>query len=281
MTDVLAQAVLIVGAGTMGRQIAATFAKNGAADLHVYEPNESQRESARAWIDEFVGAEYAATVRLTGELEPAEAAIVIEAVPEKTDLKREVLTQLLGAMPDATILTNSSSMPVDRLFESDEEDPAFARLANLHFYVRPWERRVVELMTSGSTDTARLDQVQSYMEAAGFRVFRLRKPSFGLLYNRIWAAVKREALAIVDEGIASPNEIDEICRALDPQPARGPFERMDTVGLDTIQLIETSYASERGTTVSQTLNDLVAARQLGRKTGLGFYSYQHDAEEGK
>ncbi|MCS3844035.1 3-hydroxyacyl-CoA dehydrogenase family protein [Microbacterium sp. AK031] len=273
--------VLVAGAGTIGRQIAAALALRGATDVRIVDPDPDQRQSAREWIDAFLAGEGRSEcstkiVLRAAHLAPDDAVeLAIEAVPEQLELKRAVIAELLRAAPRATVASNSSSMPVSRFVAEaeGEHQTSLARLINLHFYVRPWERRVVELMPSGASDGARVEAVDRFMQQLGFRVFVLRRQSFGLLYNRIWASVKREALAIVDEGIATPAEVDEICRALDPQPPQGPFERMDAVGLDTVQLIERAYAAERGTGVSTTLERLVAQGRVGRKSGGGFFEY--------
>lgn len=275
MTEHDISRVLVVGGGTMGRQIAATLALAGTAHVAVFDQSSLQRDDASAWLDEFIDDE---EVRGRIQVVPAldghsDVHLVIEAISEDEAAKRAVLTALLELAPRATIASNSSSLPVARL----AADPA--RLVNLHFYVRPWERKVVELMTSGTTAPERLLALRSFMEALGFRVFTLAQPSFGLLYNRIWAAVKRESLAIVDEGIATAEEVDEIYRALEPRPTRGPFERMDAVGLDTILLIERAYAAERGTPISPALEALVDAGSLGAKTGRGFYDHRHASPE--
>ncbi len=271
--------VLVAGAGTMGRQIAATFVRNGAGEVRVIEPDDERAADARAWIDGFLGDDaLASRVRIVpeaGEPDPG-VDLALEAVPEVLDIKREVISSLLRAAPSATVASNSSSMPVARFGDAQ----ALHRLVNLHFYVRPWERRVVELMTSGETEAGRMDGLRLLMTSLGFEVFLLSKPSFGLLYNRIWAAIKREVLAIVDEGVADAATVDAICRALDPNPPRGPFERMDTVGLDTIRLIEQAYADERGWPRSRALGDLVDAGHLGRKTGQGFFTYEQDSQGG-
>jgi 3-hydroxybutyryl-CoA dehydrogenase len=260
----------------MGRQISAVFAASGAR-VSLVERDDAHRRAAREWIDGFL-SEPAARDRVTlvaSLPERSDSRLVIEAITEEESVKRAMLAALQVIAPDAVVASNSSSMPVARFVD---DVPAPERLVNLHFYVRPWERRVVELMTSGRTTPEHLADVRSVMEALDFRVFELRKPGFGLLYNRIWAAVKREALAIVDEGLADPAEIDAIYRALEPQPSRGPFERMDAVGLDTVQLIESSYAREHGTTTSAVLDDLVRADRLGVKTGQGFYTYDTTTE---
>jgi 3-hydroxybutyryl-CoA dehydrogenase len=146
-------------------------------------------------------------------------------------------------------------------------------MLNVHFYVRPWERRVVEIMTSGSTSDEVLGATASLLRRCELQVFTLRTVSIGLLYNRIWAAIKREALAIVDEGVATPAEVDDIVRQLDPAPARGPFERMDDVGLDTVRDIEGVYSARFGWARSALLRKLVESGRTGRKSGAGFFRY--------
>lgn len=268
MTDIASSTALIIGAGTMGRQIAAALLGAGIGSIDLVDASPDARACASEWLSIFRPKLPTDRVTVRDSWDDSRRPdIIIEAVPEDENLKRAVLAALAADFRDAALASNSSAIPTSR-FVDDVDDPS--RLMNLHFYVRPWERRVVELMSSGATSDTHLGSVRSFMEACRFRVFLLRRPSFGLLYNRIWAAVKREALAIIDEGVATPEEVDAIYRALEPSPPRGPFERMDAVGLDTVELIERLYIAERGGTLSPTLSGLVARGRLGEKTGAGF-----------
>ena len=105
--------------------------------------------------------------------------------------------------------------------------------------------------------------------------FEARRESTGFIFNRIWAAIKREALAVVAEGVARPEDVDGMFkvnwRALD-----GPFQLMDQVGLDVALDIENHYAEEfphLPKNVRDLLQDYVDAGKLGVKTGEGFYTY--------
>jgi 3-hydroxyacyl-CoA dehydrogenase len=125
----------------------------------------------------------------------------------------------------------------------------------------------------------------------GFNPFHVKKNSSGYIYNRyivsqlqhvimtefdsIWAAIKREALYVAAEGVATPEEIDDIYKDVLKTP-KGPFEQMDTVGLDVVKDIEENYAQKRES-LPQEPRDLLARMiregKLGVKTGEGFYKY--------
>jgi 3-hydroxybutyryl-CoA dehydrogenase len=107
----------------------------------------------------------------------------------------------------------------------------------------------------------------------GLVPFRVRRESVGFIYNRIWAAIKREALAVVAEGVATPEEVDHIFE-LTLGARNGPFRRMDRVGLDVVLDIEEHYAAIREgipDAPRRLLREYVANGWLGAKSGRGFY----------
>lgn len=114
-------------------------------------------------------------------------------------------------------------------------------------------------------------------QAQGFQPFHCRQPnSTGYIYNRIWAAIKRESLLAASEGVATPKEIDEVFKAV-LKAKSGPFEQMDVVGLDVVYDIEQHYADCReGIPVEPRtyLRKFIEEGTLGVKSGNGFYTYE-------
>src|SRR5262249_17777406 len=135
------------------------------------------------------------------------------------------------------------------------------------------EWTVVEIMSCGRTDPA---VIRLLMEAApmfGLEPYLVRRESVGFIFNRIWAASKRESLAVVAEGVSTPEEVDAIFSRILGGPA-GPFRLMDAVGLDVVLDIEENYAEVREgipTGPRELLREYLRRGRLGRKAGHGFY----------
>ena len=112
----------------------------------------------------------------------------------------------------------------------------------------------------------------------GFSPFHVKRDSLGYMYNRIWAAIKREALMVVEEGVATPREVDAIFKDVLKTP-KGPCEQMDVVGLDVVLDIEEHYAEKRGESLPEAprrlLREMIQEGKLGVKNGTGFYDYEN------
>ncbi|MGW4445152.1 3-hydroxyacyl-CoA dehydrogenase family protein [Streptomyces sp. NPDC004682] len=276
--DVDERPVTVVGAGTLGRRIALMFADRGG-EVRVYDPFPGAADAARAWVGEHL-PEVAASVLggapgkvvASEDLAAALAGswLVVEAVPEKLELKKQVFGDLDRlADPDAILASNSSSYPT-RQFTDRVREPE--RVVNMHFYMPP-EQPAVDLMSSGSTERAVLDLLLRVLPEYGIFPFEARRESTGFIFNRVWAAIKREALSVVAEGVATPQEVDRMWQINMHTPA-GPFRMMDRVGLDVVLDIEEHYAAERPglpTGPRDLLRTYVDAGHLGVKTGRGFY----------
>jgi 3-hydroxybutyryl-CoA dehydrogenase len=222
-----------------------------------------------------IGARIVATRDLADGV--VDADLVIEAAPEQVALKRSLFAQLDHLCPPQTIIaTNSSSIRVS-LIEGATTRPD--RVLNTHFYPPVWQRPLVELMRGSMTSDETIDRVWRFAQAIGATPLLVRKESTGFVFNRVWRAIKRETLHLVDEGIASVDDVDRawmLCLGL----PFGPFVLMDAVGLDVVLDIERVYHEESGDprdTPPPLLTDKVAAGDLGVKTGRGFYSYPQPA----
>jgi len=200
------------------------------------------------------------------------AAIVIEAVREDLDTKRVLFAELSRLAPDAILTTNSSSLPSSQI-ASAVSDPG--RLLNTHFFAPIWTRPMVELMSSGETRPEVMAAVERFGRSLGLVVAVVRGDSKGFIINRVWRAVKREALRVVDEGHADPADVDRLWMLFFGTPY-GPFGIMDMVGLDVVADIETSYqrvATDPADRPSAVLHEKVGAGALGEKSGQGFYRH--------
>lgn len=280
--------IAVIGAGTLGWQIALTFALRGVeVRLHDAFPDALERGQAllRAELESLIAtgeapAESAATLArvvpcasLAGAVE--DVWLVVEAIPERLELKRAFFAELSALVPPETVLASNSSSYKSRAFADATRHPE--RLLNTHFYGRPWRRPAVELMSCGATEPAVIERVRAFFASCGLRPFVCRGESTGFLFNRIWHAVKQESLRVVAEGHATPAEIDELWRIVMGSEPYGPFERMDRVGLDVVLDIERHYAAESGLARDEPpalLVEMVDRGELGLKTGKGFYEYR-------
>lgn len=278
--DVDERPVTIIGAGTLGRLIATVFAAGGS-DIRIFDTSAEQLEAGRDHVERNVAAvREALDLRpgRTGRVEVADdlagaaagAWLVVESVPERVDLKVEVFGELdRVSAPDAILATNSSSLP-SRLVIDKVQHPE--RVLNMHFQ-QPPDLNAVELMSCGRTDPAIVDALMARLPAYGLVPFRVRRESDGFIFNRIWAAIKRECLMVVEEGVASPEDVDEMWRIF-TRPGVAPFELMDRVGLDIVLAIEEHYADVRTGLPEgprELLRRYIDDGRLGAKSGGGFY----------
>jgi 3-hydroxybutyryl-CoA dehydrogenase len=278
--DVDQRPVTIVGAGTLGRRIATVFAAGGD-EVRLFDASAEQLEAGRAYVEENVAGvqealdlhpDGAGRVDVADDLARAVdgAWLVVESVPERVELKIDVFGELdRAAAPDAVLATNSSSLP-SRLVIDKVEHPE--RVLNMH-YQQPPELNAVELMTCGKTDPAVIDALMAKLPDYGLAPFHVRRESDGFIFNRIWASIKRECLMVVEEGVASPEDVDEMWRIF-TRPGIPPFRLMDRVGLDVVLAIEEHYADVRTGIPEgprELLRKYIDDGRLGTKSGGGFY----------
>jgi 3-hydroxybutyryl-CoA dehydrogenase len=256
------------------------FASRGGT-VRICAPRAEQRAQAVEYVTETLpklvqdrgfGEVGAATG--AGSLEEGldDAWLVIESVPEKLDVKIPTWDQIDQAAPPDTIFgTNSSSYP-SRLMAEGVRDKT--RLCNTHFYMPPLYN-ALDLMSDGETDRGLLDTLLTVLPEFGVYPFEARRESTGFIFNRVWAALRRECLAVVAEGVARPEDVDGMFKVNWGLPV-GPFQLMDQVGLDVVLDTENNYAQEFPNlpqSVRDLLHTYVDAGKLGAKTGEGFYKY--------
>jgi 3-hydroxybutyryl-CoA dehydrogenase len=277
--DPTSRPIAVIGGGTLGSRIALMFASSGG-EVRLYDAKPEQLDVAKRYIDAELpkvvkardGA-VAGRVIYAKSLEPAIADtwLVVEAVPERLDLKKKIFGDLDRlAPPDAILASNSSSYPSSQIIDHVTSP---TRVASLHFYMPP-EQIAVEVGSCGKTSDAVIADLIDRMPLYGLVPFHVRKESVGFIFNRIWAAVKRESLAVVEEGVSTPAEVDHIFEVLLGTHG-GPFRLMDKVGLDVVLDIEEHYAAVRPGLPEgprKLLRQYIDQGRLGRKTGMGFYT---------
>ncbi|MEF8874773.1 MAG: 3-hydroxyacyl-CoA dehydrogenase family protein [Candidatus Thermoplasmatota archaeon] len=283
----------IIGAGFMGTQIALQCAHHRFDVTIVDKSKESiQRskdileEQLEKWgeVNEEVKNKKLKTkdrIHYTTETEEGvkDADLVVESVPEKLDLKKDVFSQLDSICSEETILaTNSSSIKISKIEEAvDRKD----KVLNTHFYPPVWDRPMVELMRGTETSKETVVRVCEFFRDASLTTLMVKKESTGFLFNRVWRAIKRETLHLVDDGVASHEDVDRAWMIFTGMDV-GPFGLMDTIGLDVVKDIEMIYYDESGEERDHPpdlLLDKLEKGDLGVKSGKGFYEYPHPAYE--
>ncbi|KAJ4987692.1 3-hydroxybutyryl-CoA dehydrogenase 2 [Stagonosporopsis vannaccii] len=272
--------VAILGAGVLGRRIACTWAAGGY-EVQVRDPSTDQRAQCLQYVDENITtyknltkATKAGRVQVFEDLEHAvaNAWLVIEAVPEKLELKISTFATLEQLAPkDCILATNSSSYKSSEMI-AKITDYTKRRVLNTHYYMPP-ENMVVELMTDGLTEGEIFPFLSERFRESGAKPYVARKESTGFIFNRLWAAVKRETLTILSEGVSDAEEIDSLWTEMFVKGGARPCKTMDQVGLDTVAFIESHYIAERGLSSTHTTDFLKAnyldQGKLGNKSDKG------------
>ncbi len=276
--DIAGRPIAVIGCGTLGRRIALMASTRGE-EVRIFDTQACSLEAGLNYVAAALPA-IVATIpgatagSLRAEMDLATAVshawLVIEAVPEQLNLKRTVFAELDSlASKDAILATNSSSYPSSQLIDKVARPE---RVLNLHYYMPP-EIPAVELMSCGKTDPAIIDFLMERLPLYGLVPFRVQRESVGFIFNRIWAAIKRESLSVVEEGVAQPEDVDRMWHLFTASTA-GPFRLMDRVGLDTVLAIEEHYAAIRKDVPEaprKLLKAYVDRGSLGVKSGRGFY----------
>ena len=293
MTDTPAiRCIAVIGAGLMGHGIALEFAAHGYA-VRLQDQNAAQLAKAEASINEGLGRLVAAgritgaaaaaapsRITLTQSLPEAvqDADVVIEAVTENIDVKRAIFAELDTHAPRDAILASNSSTFMPSLMAAVTSRPQQVLVA--HYFNPPHLLPLVELVRSTETSDATIAAMHALYTAIGKSPAIVQKEAPGFVGNRLQMALYREALAIVDAGIASPEDVDTIIhtgfgRRLS---VAGVFQIFDAAGLDVTLAVADQLFPDIATTSSAPplLRDKVERGDLGIKSGRGFYDWPPD-----
>lgn len=266
----------VYGGGRMGGGIAHAFASAGARVI-VIENTEESVAAAKERIAASIEKSRAKGVEVSGSVEVVrdptlldQALLVIEAVPEIVALKQEVLTAIAKYAPAASIGSNTSSLSIDELAAVLPRPEA---LIGLHFFNPVPVSDLVEVVVGTRTKPELVTAAQGWVAGLGKTAITVTD-SPGFASSRLGVALALEAIRMVEEGVASAEDIDTAMTLGYRHPA-GPLKTTDIVGLDVRLGIAEHLERELGPRFAppQLLRDKVAAGQLGRKSGQGFYEW--------
>ncbi|MBX6377938.1 MAG: 3-hydroxyacyl-CoA dehydrogenase family protein, partial [Clostridia bacterium] len=283
MTARLPRLVGSVGAGTMGSGIAETVLRHGFSVL-LWSRSRATLERARASIaDRLASAErrgrltepaeqVLARLTITEDLDAmSRADFVIESALEDLAVKCDLFRRLDALCPPPVVLaTNTSTLPLAAVAGVTTRPE---RVVAMHWYHPPQAMRLVEVVRSLATDDATVTATMALARALGKEPILVRKDSPGYIVNRIHVMILVEALRIVEEGVATPEEVDRAVQLALNHP-QGPFTIADQVGLDIEAAALSHLHRERGEeryAPPRLLKELVRLGRLGRKAGRGFY----------
>ena len=283
------RSVVVLGAGTMGSQIAAVSALAGyTTSLVDIQQNQLDRarEQLRQRLDRDVekGRRDRGTVdeawgrlALTTDRDgvAASADLVIEAAVEDLSVKRSIFADLDRVCPPHTLLvTNSSNIVSSRVADATGRP---GKVCNLHFFNPALVMACVEIVPHEGTDPETVEAASAFVESLGKTPVKLKREVPGFLANRLLNALRREALDLYEGGVADFEDIDLAAKTALGHPM-GPFELMDLVGIDVVHLIRLAEYEQTGDPAAlpaRSIKEKYEAGDFGRKTGRGWYEYPH------
>jgi 3-hydroxyacyl-CoA dehydrogenase len=278
----------VIGAGTMGPGMGAVLERAGI-EVALYDVSEEALERARKGVElargvlERLGGEPTeggGEVRFETDLAAAleDVDFVLEAVPEKLEVKQQVFAAFEREVADGAILSsNTSGIPITRIAENLAHPE---RVVGMHWSNPPHLIPMIEVIPGERTSEETIAAANALIERIGYYPSRLRKEVPGFVENRVLYAIMRECLALVDEGVIEPEELDlnvkwGIGYKLAVIP---PMQLLDVAGLDIYESVANYLNPELSTEsrISETITRLTEEGKLGLKTGGGLFSYSQE-----
>lgn len=274
-----ATCAVVVGGGTMGADVAVVLLRARCKTV-IVEPAQTLHDVARKKIAENLQVidcgDNISLLSLVASLDdPAwqEVGLVIECVPESLQIKRDLFKTLVSkASAHALLTSNSSSFPISQIAQGL---PTQERMMGLHFFMPAHIVPLVEVVLGSATDRAAADALSAFMKRCGSVPILVRKDVPGFIGNRLQHALGREAFSLIQQGIATPEDIDAAVRFGFGfrYLAAGPVMQKEHAGLDVhAAAAATIYPSLSNVSVPPAvLADKPKSGQLGMKSGQGFY----------
>lgn len=282
------ETLLVIGSGTMGTGIAHAAALAGLeARMYDTEPTQVQRavktmngimdrQVEKGKLDPEEMKRVQARVKAVSSLEEGAkgATFAVEAIIEKVEPKKEIFKALDALLPqDAILATNTSSISITEIARATQ-DPS--RVVGMHFFNPAQLMKLVEVIRGFETADETVTRAKALAEAMGKTPVEVKKDSPGFVVNRILMPLLSEAVKVLEEGIASAEDIDTAVR-LGLNHPMGPLTLLDFTGIDVCTYVMDYFHDEFGDPMyapPQTMKRLMRAGRLGRKTGAGFYTYE-------
>lgn len=287
--------IAVIGAGLMGHGIALVFAGRGnevvltdLGDDILNRAIDRIRSDLTFLAENGIGAgediEHVMTnIRTTRDLSEAVsgARFVVEAVSERLDLKQDLFRDVeTHCSPNTILATNTSVMSITEIAAKVKRKE---RLVGTHFWNPPYLVPLVEVIAGEKTSREVVDYTFDLLKTAGKRPVKVKKDVPGFIGNRLQHALWREAISIVDQGIADPATVDEVIKNSFGirLPVLGPLATADMVGLDlTLQIHEYILKHlEKSSEPAPILRHKVEEGKLGFKTGQGFFTWNRESIE--
>jgi 3-hydroxybutyryl-CoA dehydrogenase len=278
--------IAVVGAGLMGSGIAQVAAVAGH-DVVLRDVTDQALGKGRAAVEKSLSRFVAkgtleqsaadaalARVTTTTDLDAVGSAdVVVEAAFESLEVKHEIFRELDRICRDGAVLaTNTSAIPITQIASVTERPEA---VVGTHFFSPVPMMALCELVRGYKTSDATLDTARAFAESVGKTCVVVNRDVAGFVTTRLICALAMEAIRLVENGVASAEDIDTACK-LGFGHAMGPLATTDLTGVDILRNasmnIYTDTADEKFFP-PESLSRMVAAGDLGRKTGRGFYTY--------
>lgn len=282
----------VVGAGSMGSGIANMAAMSGFQVI-LRDIEEKYLQTGLNRMDKFMAKSVArgkmteeqkqatlARIRTTTDMnDMKEADIVIEAVIEDLDLKKEVFSQLDKIVREDVILaTNTSSMSITMIASATRRPE---RIAGLHFFNPAQIMKLVEVVRGYGTSDETVEQLKEFSKALTKEPIEVKKDTPGFIVNRIMIPQFIEAIKLLEEGVATAEDIDKAV-TLGLNYPMGPFTLQDYAGVDiglhVMEYLKDEFNDDRFAP-PLLIKQLVRAGRVGQKAGAGFYDYNKEKKE--
>src|SRR5262245_3665856 len=278
--------VTVLGTGVLGSQIAYQTAYSGFQVI-AYDISDQIVKAARGRFEDLAaryerevegaggGRAQAALTRMKYSSSLADAVrhadLVIEAVPEILDVKRELYRKLAPLAPERTIFaTNSSTLLPSALADATGRPDRFLAL---HFANEIWIRNVAEIMGHPKTSAAVYDATVEFARRIGMVPIEIHKEQPGYILNSLLVPFLQAATTLVVDGVADPETIDKTWRIATRAP-EGPLQTLDIVGLNTAYNISAAGDEQNKANARYIKEHYIDQGKLGRATGEGFYKYE-------
>jgi 3-hydroxybutyryl-CoA dehydrogenase len=280
--------VAVLGAGLMGHGITQVCSQVGKFDVTMRDIEQRyidnamkmiqdslQRFVRKGTIDEGESKEILKRIHPTLDLKEAvqNADLVIEAVTESPTLKKSVLAEAdKYALAHTIIASNTSSMSITEIGAATKRPE---KVCGMHFFNPPQLMALIEIVRGLKTSDETVNTIREISLKLGKEPVVVKKDTPGFIVNRILVPALNEAVFLVAEGVADPEDIDKACE-LGLNWPMGPLKLLDYVGIDTTLFITDVMMDETGDPKfhpSNLLRQMVRANLLGRKTGKGFYDW--------